>query len=131
MAKKFKKALAMLLAVLMMTSTMSMTVFAEGENNEQVKDEVNKILTLNDAKLEEGISVPDGWTIVVNGDCSIVGGDASAITGEGSVNITGNGKLTLTGAYGVYGTSVSIEDIDVDFETGSCGIYAYNNATGS
>ena len=128
MAKKFKKALAMLLAVLMMTSTMSMTVFAEGESSEQNWDEENKILTLNNAKLEEGISVSDGWTIVVNGDCSIDAGTGNGIASSGTLTITGEGKLTISGQYGIRGTSVSIENIEVDVDTTMVGIYTTNTA---
>ena len=126
MAKKFKKALAMLLAVLMMTSTMSLPVFAEETDTTKVWDEETQTLTLNEATLSEGISVPDGATIVVNGDVTVDAGTGNAIVGAGALTIKGNGKLTVRGKIGISGTSISIEGIDVDIDVTSAAIYATN-----
>jgi len=140
MAKKLKKALAMLLAVLMLTSTMSISAFAEEvepqteepeaqtEDTSVVYDNDNKVLYLTGAALTEGISLADGWSIVISGDCSIAGGEGNAITCEGALTITGTGKLTLTGYHGIKAASVAISGITVDFDATSCGIYVYNAA---
>lgn len=100
---------------------------AEPEDTSVVWDEENMTLALNGAALEEGITVPDGYTVIVNGDSSIAGGEGAAITGEGSLFIEGNGTLTLTGLFGIDATSVVIEGISVDFDTTSVGIYASNS----
>ena len=93
-----------------------------------VRDEEFKTITLTDAALEEGITVEDGWTVIVDGDCSIDAGSGNAITCDGALAIEGSGELTLKGNNGIMAASVSIEDIDVAFTGTSCGIQVYNAA---
>ena len=132
MAKKLKKALAMLLAVLMLTSTMSISAFAEETDppaDPWTYVEETNTYTLNEnAAITSGMTVSNGATIVVNGDCSIAAGEGNAIVGEGALTITGTGKLTLSGYHGIEAASVAISDITVDFDATSCGIYVYNAA---
>lgn len=134
MAKTLKKWLAMCLTVCMCMSMFTMQASAEETepepaeetNTSQVWDETTQTLTLNGAAITETVALPDGATIVVNGDCSIAGGEATAITCDGALTITGSGNLILTGLHGIKATSVSIEGIDVDIDVTSAGIYATN-----
>ena len=97
-----------------------------GEDESCVWDEVNKTLTLTNASITESITVPDGYTVIVNGNCKINVDDGDAITCEGDLTIKGDGELILRGANGIMAASVSIEGIDVDFEVDVCGIQIYN-----
>ncbi len=79
-----------------------------------------------DVEISAGMEVEDGATIIVNGDCVIDGGEKDAITCDGALTIEGEGTLTLNGKYGIKAASVAIDDVEVDFDTTSCGIYVYN-----
>ncbi len=132
MAKNFKKVVAYAIVLTMLVSAITLSAFAAldltvpGEN--RTWDEATKTLTLNAANITESVSLPDGSTIVVNGDSSIAGGDSNAITCAGSLTVKGKGKLTLTGSNGIKAASVSIDGIKVDFTGTSCGIQVVNNA---
>jgi len=125
-----KKILTMLLALVMVFSVMCVGASALDLTTGSYEgwDSETKTLTLTNAELAEGVTLPDGATVIVNGDCSIAAGDANAIESEGAVTVTGGGKLTLAGANGIMATSVAIEGIDVDFNATSCGIQVFNDA---
>jgi len=133
MAKKLKKFLSLSMAVLMLVNMMNVSVFAAdltaAEDTTATGWEWKqdtKTLTLNGAAIAETVTLPDGATIIVNGDSSIAGGEGNAIKSEGAIAIKGDGKLTLSGANGIMAASVSIKGIEVDFEAASCGIQVYN-----
>ena len=128
-----KKILTMLLALVMVFSVMCVGASALDLTTGSYEgwDSETKTLTLTNAALAEGVTLPDGATVIVNGDCSIAAGDANAIESEGAVTIVkgeGEGKLALSGANGIMAASVAIEDIDVNFEATTCGIQVYNDA---
>ena len=69
MAKKFKKTLAMLLTVLMMTSTMSMTVFAEETdtadlvlNGETITGTITEDMVWENGDVVSDVTISDGVT---------------------------------------------------------------------
>ena len=139
--KRFMKAsiVLMLIASLFLGNFAGTFVWATeqetaGEGAEAVSesnwtwDESTNTLTLNNANIQETKSLPDGATVIVNGDCIINGGEADAISCEGALYIKGEGKLTLTGSNGIKAAAVSIEGIDVDIKATSCGIQVYNKA---
>ena len=135
MAKKMKKIGAFLLALVMCVSMLPTSAFALDLTSEDVTpgegwvwEEDTKTLTLNGAAITETVTLPDGATIVVNGDCSIDAGTANAIVSAGALTISGAGKLTLAGDYGIKAASVSISNIDVDIEATSYGIDVRNGA---
>ena len=122
-----KKMFVLALAVIMVMS-MSLNVFAAtdltGGDETWSWDEETKTLTLNGAALTEEVSLPDGATIVVNGDSSIIctNTNDNAITSTGALTITGTGTLTLSGYNGIKALSVAIENVGVNFVGVSCGI---------
>ena len=129
-----KRLIAMLLTFAMLMSFMSINAFAldlsatpDGEG--YFWDAESQTLTLNGATITETVTLPDGATVVVNDECSIVVDGANAITCEGALSIEGNGKLTLSGSNGIMAASVSIENIDVDFNGTTCGIQVYNETS--
>ncbi len=131
MTKCIRKLFTVALA-LMLVLSLSLNAFAAadltagGEN--WVWDEETLTLTLNGAAITENITLPDGATIVVNGENSIAADGANAITCEGTLKITGDGKLTLSGTNGIKATSVAIENITVDFVATTAGIQVVNTA---
>ena len=123
-----KKLFALALAVIMVMS-LSLNVFAAmdlttGGDGTWSWNEENETLTLNGAALTEEVSLPDGATIVVNGDSSIIctNTNDNAITSTGALTITGTGTLTLSGYNGIKALSVAIENVGVNFVGVSCGI---------
>ena len=133
--KKLQRVLALIMAIVMMMGTMSLTAFAaSGEETDAAESDAwawnadTKMLTLTGADVTETIKLPDGATVVVNGECSVKVEGANAIESEGAIAIGGSGKLTLTGANGIVADSVAISNIDVDITGGTYGIYAGNDA---
>ena len=133
MAKRFKKVLAIIMA-LILTMTVGLNAFAidltggidqNGEN--WTWNEAEKNLTLNGANVNEGFVLVDGSNVIVSADSIVNGGDNSAFSCEGTLSISGSdNKLTLTGSNGISAESVVIENTEVDIDAGSCGIYVYN-----
>lgn len=89
-------------------------------------NETEMTLSLPGGTYNESITLPDGATLIVNGDVTIAAGTANAINCEGELTVIGNGKLNLTGKNGIKATSVSISNIDVEIDVTSCGIYVMN-----
>ena len=123
-----KKLFALALAVIMVMS-MSPNVFAAtdlttGGDGTWSWDEETKTLTLNGAALTDEVTLPDGATVVVNGDSSIIctNTNDNAITSTGALTVTGTGTLTLSGYNGIKALSVAIENVGVNFVGLSCGI---------
>ena len=129
MAKRFKKVLAIIMA-LILTMTVGLNAFAidlteggdkSGENWTWNAAEMN--LTLNGATVNEGFVLVDGSNVIVNADSIVNGGDKSAFSCEGTLNISGSdNKLTLTGSYGISAESVVIENTEVDIDAVYCGV---------
>ena len=128
---KYVKRMFILTLALIMIASFGVNVYAAadltagGEN--WAWDAESKTLTLNGAAIAENVTLPDGATIIVNGENSIAGGAEDAITCEGALTILGEGKLTLSGTNGIMAASVSIEDIAVDFTAATAGIQVFND----
>ena len=71
--------------------------------------------------------LPDGATIVVNGENIVTEEGKDAIKCDGALSIKGDGKLVAKGQNGVTASSVSIEGITVGFEGTSNGINVCND----
>ena len=104
MAKKFKKTLAMLLTVLMMTNTMSMTVFAEETdtadlvlNGETITGTITEDMVWENGDVVSGVTINDGVTITVKGTVTVAGtirpGNNVTFVGEGDSATLIRGKL--------------------------------------
>lgn len=131
MSKCIKKLFALVLTVVMVMG-LSVNAFAAVDlttgGEAWAWDEETKTLTLNGAALTDEVVLPDGATILVNGENTIAATEVNAITCEGALTVTGDGSLTLSGANGIVAASVAIENIAVNFAGTSCGIQIYNNA---
>ena len=79
MEKKLKKALTMLLAVLMLTSTMSIPVFAEemgsdtGDQDTAITGTINENTEWKDGDVIGDVTIADDVTITVNGEVTVAG----------------------------------------------------------
>ncbi len=136
MANNLRKLFTSFLAVLVIMSLMIVGASAAdltvGSGEGWIWDESTKTLSLNNANITDTFALPDGATVIVNGDSTIAGGEANAIMCEGVLTVKGSGKLTLTGSNGIRAASVAISDINVDFEATTAGIQVVNaggNAT--
>ena len=93
MAKKFKKALAMLLVVLMMTSTMSMTVFAEETETNPAEVTVENVAKIGDAEYATLAEAVTAANAMGTATIELLQNTVSA------QNLTIKGNVTLIGAY--------------------------------
>lgn len=138
MAKKLKKVLAVTLSMLMIMSTMNVSVFAMNLGAEPQSggnwnwNEQTKTLTLDGASVEEGFTkLPDGSTVIVKGNVSIAAGSDNGLSSAGKLTVKGEGddaSLKIVGSNGINAGSVSVSDLNVDFEGTSCGVQVYNDA---
>ena len=137
------------------TAALNLLNAAKTGTEDSTWDPDTNTLTLNGVNFtttaDTAVYLPDGSTIVLNGDNTIKGGNSDSLTcygiyAEGSLTISGSGKLNATGgtatdedgddSYGIYtvGSLTISEDADVTANGGtatdaSCGIEAEGDVT--